>query len=239
MWWRPVLALLALSLVIQVVPVLAADCGCGGSSGSDDSMDSSVGGGSSGYGSSSDPSAVASAAWDLYTKGLFQEALQGFNDSLALDPYNIPALMGKAEVLFTLHRYPEAAEIYRKVVVISPSHDGAYFSLGNTLLVMGDYEDAAEAYERSLAIRPGNRQAEQNLRIARSYLGERVPTEMPTTEPIAPAVQVSSHTPLLPDASPTSTLPPAPSSPFSDGCVGILSLVLSMSVAFAGRRYRR
>lgn len=240
MRWRPILGIMALLVILalHVAPVLAEDCGCGGDSGSGDAGDSSDGDSSSGYGSSQDPAAMAATAQDLYMSGHYFEALQAFNDSLAIDPYNAPALMGKAEVLFTLRQYPEAAETYRKVVTISPGHDRAYFCLGNTYLVMGEYQEAAEAYERSLGIRPGNTLAEENLRVARSFMMERVPTEVPTIGiSVAPEHETVQATMPLTSIQPTDPTT-AHSAPMLDGWTGVLSLILSVTIAIAGMKKR-
>ena len=235
MWLRS-LHLLATVLVILLVhgaPVIADDCGCGSDPGSGDSPD---GGSAAGYGSSSDPAAFAAAGRDLTMSGRYQEALDAFNDSLSLDPNNAQTLMGKAEVLFLLQRYPEAAGVYRRVVEIDPRHDGAYFCLGNTYLVMKEYQAAADAYERSLGIRPANIPAAENLRVARSYLEERVPTGTPIAELFVTMEQITpgASTPLPPG--PITTPTTALSAPLLHGWIGVISLVLSIAVAIAGKR---
>lgn len=238
MWWRPlpVLATILVILLVHGVPVIADDCGCGGDSGSGDSSD---GGSASGYGSSSDPTALAAAGRDLSVSGRYQEALEAFNDSLALDPYNTQTLMGKAEVLFLLQRYPEAAGVYRKVVEINPRHDGAYFCLGNTYLVMREYQAAADAYERSLGIRPGNLPAAENLRVARSYLGERVPTVTLVAEPSPTVQQITPGASTSPPREPVTTPQTTRTAPLLHGWIGVISLAISMAVALAGERWRK
>jgi len=235
MWVRsfPVVATVLVILLAHGVPVIADDCGCGGDPGSGDSSD---GGAASGYGSSSDPAALAAAGRDLIAGGRYEEALEAFNDSLALDPYNAQTLMGKAEVLFLLQRYSEAATVYRKVVEINPRHDGAYFCLGNTYLVMKEYRAAADAYERSLGIRPAHIPAAENLRVARAYLEERVPTGTPVAEPSVTVHQTTpgASTSLPPE--PITTPPTTPSAPLLQGWNGVILLAISMAVALAGQR---
>jgi len=237
MWIRPQLALSTVLVILLVhgALVIADDCGCGGGSGSGDSPD---GGSASGYGSSGDPAALAAAGRDLAMSGRYQEALEAFDDSLAIDPYNTLTLMGKAEVLFLLQRYPEAAGVYRKVVEINPRHDGAYFCLGNAYLVMREYQSAADAYERSLAIRPGNLPAAENLRVARSYLEERVPAAIPAPEGSPPLQQITPGVSESPPQDPLTTLQPARPAPLLHGWIGVLSLAFSMAVALAGERRR-
>lgn len=230
-------------LVFLALPVYANDCGCGGSDpGDDGSSDSSDGGSSSGYGSGGDPAAFASMARDLHSQGLLDEALQAYNDSLALDPYNTPALMGKGDVFFSMQKYPDAVEAYLGVLAITPADDQAYFRLGNTYLIMEDFQAAADAYERSLSIYPGNTFAAENLKVSRLHLENPgitpSPTSPATTGPV-PAV-TPEHTYEVTELSSPPTQAAMPPTPHSSPGVGaglcIMSLCILPAILHAGRR---
>jgi len=237
----PVAILCIIILTILAAPICADDCGCGGGgSGSEDdgtsSGDPSDADSSSGYESGADSVAFAVKARDLYSQGRFGEALTAYNDSLVLDPYNTPTLMGKGEVLFSMQRYPEAVLVYREVLSINPSHDEAYLCLGNTYLVLREFQAAADAYEQLLRINPGNSPAFENLQVALHHLEGTVTPTPPTP---APSIATEPEPALTtePTTSAPVTIPPtAHSLPFLQGEIGVLAITSSLVILLVGRQ---
>jgi len=234
-------------LIVMVIPVCGEDCGCGGGGGGASSGDSSDSASSSGYGSEGDPAAFASQARELFAQGNAEDALGALNASLALDPYNTQALMGKGEALFSLQRYPEAIAAFQAVVSLAPSNDEAYAKLGNTYLIMKEYEQAAGAYERALGMRPSNTLASENLAVA---LGNLEGTNSPATPSREVTTQAGYNTTITATISPgvtaaethatpattAPTLPPEPiPSAMFNGGLAILALALAPAILVMGR----
>lgn len=62
---------------------------------------------------------------DLYENlGLWEEALADRSQVVALDPRNVPALLGNAHGYEVLRRYAEAAALYRRAVELEPNDAG-------------------------------------------------------------------------------------------------------------------
>lgn len=241
---EPVIAVSVVWMVILVLimsPVTASDCGCGGDGGSP-SADSSDSGSSSGYGSEADPGAFSALARQLSAEGKYGDALDAYNSSLALDPFNIQALMGKGDVLFTLQRYPEAVTVFERVLSISPSDDEAYVNLGNTYLMMKEYEPAADAYEKSLSVRPSNLLAKENLQVALRNLEGAVPGNSPSTAPspevtMSPESTVTTLLSITPEITTMHTiLPRTHASTRLNGWITVMALGLTLTLLFLGRR---
>lgn len=238
---------LILILILLVSPAYGEDCGCGGGDDGPSSGDSSDSGSSSGYGSEGDPAAFAAQARELFSQGHTEGALEALNASLALDPYNTQALMGKGEALFSLQRYPEAIAAFQAVLSLSPSNDEAYAKLGNTYLVMKEYKEAAGAYERALDMRPGNTLAAENLAVAMRNLegtdSSSTPSPDVTKESGYTTTTLANGTPevtaIQTIATPMTTAPPLPPattpSAMFNGGIAILALALVPAILFTGR----
>jgi TolB-like protein/Tfp pilus assembly protein PilF len=113
-----------------------------------------------------------------YHKGLAQENMEQargfFERALALDPGNIEALVGIAEVHNTIvgnfmtddpaPHIAAAETALSKVLSVAPNHAGAHLSFGRTLANSNRADRAIAQYEQALAL-------DHNLAIAHAFIG--------------------------------------------------------------------
>ena len=83
----------------------------------------------------------------------YDEVLQYYDKSLAIDPSNVNALNNKAIALKNLQRYDEAIEYYDKVLAIDPSNVNALNSKAIALKNLQRYDEAHTVLWQSLSYR--------------------------------------------------------------------------------------
>src|SRR5262249_9134573 len=85
-----------------------------------------------------------------------EEALQSYDQALALEPYNSILHFNRGRALQDLGRAAEALESYDLALAGNPNFAAALNNRGNTLRSLRRYPEALESYNRALAIEPGN-----------------------------------------------------------------------------------
>lgn len=95
----------------------------------------------------------------LYEKGLklyydrnFTEALDLFNQALAIDPQNYQALNGKGATYAFQGRYSEGIALIQKSIQLKPDFVYARFNLGLAYELAGNYDKSIEAYKEALKL---------------------------------------------------------------------------------------
>jgi peptidoglycan/xylan/chitin deacetylase (PgdA/CDA1 family)/Flp pilus assembly protein TadD len=95
----------------------------------------------------------------LYEKGLklyydrnFVDALDLFNQVLAIDPRNYQALNGKGATYAFQGRYSEGISLIQKSIQLKPDFVYAHFNLGLAYELAGNYEESIEAYKGALKL---------------------------------------------------------------------------------------
>lgn len=102
------------------------------------------------------PSEVAMAlskkADDLVAQERFMEAVDLYNEAIALDPYSstIWNRLGVAEM--SVGRYPDAVTAFQRALELDPYYTKAWTNKGDALQAQGKYQDAIDSYDRTLAI---------------------------------------------------------------------------------------
>lgn len=91
-----------------------------------------------------------SAAHKYFEDGLYEQALDEFNELLKADPENIDALGGKAQALMQLGSNVEALSLFDEIAVRNPDAGLVYANRGILKDRMGNYEGALADYEKSL-----------------------------------------------------------------------------------------
>ena len=84
--------------------------------------------------------------------GRHDEAISGYEKTLALAPDFLGARVNLAHTLKARQDFDAAAIHYRQALVLSPHNASIHASLGEVLVLLGTLEEALESYERALAI---------------------------------------------------------------------------------------
>jgi predicted O-linked N-acetylglucosamine transferase (SPINDLY family) len=103
--------------------------------------------------------------------GRFEEAVQCYERSLALQPADADAHNNLGVVLGALGNKPRAAECFRAALALEPGFVEARINMGNMLQEQGRFEDAIAAYRAALESRPDSVLAHNNLAALYSDLG--------------------------------------------------------------------
>lgn len=102
----------------------------------------------------------------LEQQGRPDEALQSYDDALALDGSLIKAHFGRGNILFRQGDYRGAASSYDEVLKREPNEVSALYNLANTHFERAQYALAARTYERALTVQEGHASAHKNLGMA-------------------------------------------------------------------------
>ena len=107
-----------------------------------------------------DFSAAAPDAEDLNAQGCalceqnqFAQALDTFDQALALDRNYCTAWSNRANALCGLNRQAEALAAYDRAVALNPQYHQAWFNRGKLLAELGAYGNAVESYNRAIALK--------------------------------------------------------------------------------------
>ncbi|ELX09925.1 serine/threonine-protein kinase PrkC [Janthinobacterium sp. HH01] len=113
--------------------------------------------------------AYAAQAWVKEFQGRMDEALRLDERGLALDPHNLFALNGKAQVLIGLRRYADAEAVIRTAMAAHPDERWFTDLLGTLHFQQGDAVAAEQAFRRSIALDPAAAVSYANLNGALLY----------------------------------------------------------------------
>jgi tetratricopeptide (TPR) repeat protein len=114
---------------------------------------------------SSPTRAVASYSLGLlyYAQGRLQNALDAYEEALAIRPDYVDALINRGTVLLALARPAQAADLYRQAIALSPGNAMAFGNLGKALQDLGQTDKAIAAYREALHHQPDNAVVHANL----------------------------------------------------------------------------
>jgi predicted Zn-dependent protease len=130
------------------------------------------------------------SAWKAGNQG---QALQSFDQALALDPKHVKSLLNSSRVLLELDRPQEAIDRLRTALVAEPASGDAYRLLGRAHAALGATDSAEAAYRRAIAIDDHDAWAMNNLGLL--YLDHgRAGDALP---PLARAVAVKPGAPVF------------------------------------------
>jgi tetratricopeptide (TPR) repeat protein len=101
----------------------------------------------------------------------FNDAMQGLEAALRLDPNNPHALYLRGRAWERVHAYPKAAEDYRAVLTHDPADDDARLRLANALLENGQPADALDHLELLRRRQPNNPEVLVRLAFAWNAVG--------------------------------------------------------------------
>ncbi|QNP30369.1 tetratricopeptide repeat protein [Cylindrospermopsis curvispora] len=103
--------------------------------------------------------------------GRYEEALQLYNQAIAIQKDNIPSWVNRGNALLSLKRHQEALKSYDQAIALRPNKNEAWYNRGNALSALDRYEEAIRSYNESIVIEPNKFEAWINKGIALTKLG--------------------------------------------------------------------
>lgn len=108
----------------------------------------------------------------LAEEGSFLDAVQMFQEALAIDPEFVDARYNLGVTFQKLKSYDKARREFERIVE-RRSDNGAYqFALGNSYFHLSRYDKAVGAFEKAVAIDPGHLKAQYSLAVCYEKIGE-------------------------------------------------------------------
>jgi len=112
----------------------------------------------------------------LYAQGNLTEAIQYYNQVLAIDLNNTGAIYDKGLALDVLGKHEDAIAHYDKLLSLQPDNINALVNKGGALGDLGNYQEAIEYFDKVLSIDPNNDLASENKKLAASLLNNNTET---------------------------------------------------------------
>ncbi|CAN7378286.1 protein kinase domain-containing protein [Duganella sp. LjRoot269] len=110
--------------------------------------------------------AHAALAWVRDYQGQMESSLEHSRSALRLDPRNLFALRGEADLLIRMRRYAEARQVIEQAQLLYPKERIFYDLLGKLWYSQANYTAAETAFRRSIALEPDAVYAYGNLNAA-------------------------------------------------------------------------
>ncbi len=88
----------------------------------------------------------------LCEQAQFHQALDSFDQAIALDHTSCTVWNNRANALCGLNRQAEALAAYDQAVALNPQYHQAWFNRGKLLAEIGAYGNAVESYNRAIAL---------------------------------------------------------------------------------------
>jgi tetratricopeptide (TPR) repeat protein len=100
-----------------------------------------------------------------------ERALADFDAALTIDPKNIKALLGRADVHYGARRLAQSRDDYSRAIALDPKNAAAFFSRGSVYFDMGDFAAAYRDYSASLGLDPNQPDVLRNRALAAQRMG--------------------------------------------------------------------
>lgn len=101
------------------------------------------------------------------------EAAEGYEQVLHLDPHHAPSAINLGTICYNRRQFRQAEELYRRATISDPEYALAFFDLGNVLDELERLPEAIEAYRTAIRLVPKYADAHYNLALAYERTGER------------------------------------------------------------------
>jgi len=173
---------------------------------------------------------------ELFSKGLYDEALVEYQKATVYDPYSSRSWKGKGMTLQALGRPDEAVVAFQRALKLDPGDVATRVLLGDAFFDAGEYEEAVGQYTKALGVNPNLQGVTQKLSAASTLalgvveLPEEVPEPAPEETVPAP---VTTGTPP-PDES--TNLPPQQTAPFPGVMLILLASLAGLFLALIRMR---
>lgn len=109
----------------------------------------------------------------LEESGRIDEAAEGYEQVLHLDPHHAPSSINLGTICYNRRAFRRAEELYRRATISDPGYALAFFDLGNVLDELERLPEAIEAYRSAIRLVPKYADAHYNLALAYERIGER------------------------------------------------------------------
>ena len=114
------------------------------------------------------------ALWGMSTCRFFNnEALEAFNKSIELEPYNAVAWYSKGYVLCNLKRYEEALGFLVRATKQNPDFLEAWISKGKALFRLGQYDEAQKAFNQAIELNTDDPYVRDQIALICSLKGDK------------------------------------------------------------------
>ncbi len=113
------------------------------------------------------------------SRGNYQEAIEEFRKTIAIDPRHVFAYNGLGIAYDSLKERARAREAYRMAIAIAPNDRHAYNNLGYSFILEGDHASAVTILLEGLRLNENDAHMRNNLALAYMALGEKT---LATTE---------------------------------------------------------
>lgn len=100
-----------------------------------------------------------------YRLGYSGDAVQSFQKSLELDPFQLPALLYLAGFYMDNRAWQDSTPLLERAARIAPTDAGVQLNLGISYRGEGRFEDARKAYNEALRLRPKDPEPYRNLAV--------------------------------------------------------------------------
>jgi putative GTP pyrophosphokinase len=105
-----------------------------------------------------------------FARSRYEEAIEDFSQSLALDPKSYKSAYYRGIVRAVLQQYSEAVDDYTLAIEINPYQHFCLYRRSQAYYHLGDFPQALADCEASLVLNPDSQNARQFLRILRNKL---------------------------------------------------------------------
>ncbi len=124
-----------------------------------------------------------SVAINLYSRGKKQNALELYNQILALNPNHFQTILDLAKGHLEIGSFDQALELYQRAYQSDPIRNkdsllDALEDYGHSLFIQKDFAKARQQYERVLEIEPNRFSAQQRLAEIRIFEGDTSPVNL-------------------------------------------------------------
>lgn len=99
-------------------------------------------------------------------KGMFNEAIDEFEDAIVLDPENSIIYNNLGNAYIEVERLEEAIDVLEKAILLSPDFADLHNNLGRAYLKMSQCKNAVGAFEKAISINTYYPDAYYNLALA-------------------------------------------------------------------------
>src|SRR5512134_114299 len=105
----------------------------------------------------------------------FEQAINAYREAIRRDPLRVEAYTALGTSLAAQQHYDEAIRQFQAAVVLEPHAAHLHNNLGYAYLLSGQTEQAVRALEEAQRLDPTHARSAENLRTARTKLGNSVP----------------------------------------------------------------
>jgi len=109
----------------------------------------------------------------LAQKASYVDAVQSFQEAIAIDPEFADAVYNLGVTLGMLKSYERAREPLERAAEMRPKNADYVFAFGNCLFHLGDYAKAIGAFEKVMALDPSNTKALYSLAVSYEKQGRK------------------------------------------------------------------